>query len=142
MDTGRDGALLALSLASVLHAGFQVAVTVLVYPALARQDDEHWAAAHDAHSRAIVPLVGVVYGLLVLAGGWALATAGSDPWVLLATAAGGVSLLGTALVAAPTHAQLGRGRRDDLVHRLMVVDRVRAGGAVVCALAALVAVAS
>ncbi len=43
----------ALLTATAVHLGFQVAVSVLVYPALTRVPAEHWAEAHKAHSRAI-----------------------------------------------------------------------------------------
>ncbi|HET8765795.1 MAG TPA: FMN-binding negative transcriptional regulator, partial [Pedococcus sp.] len=69
-----DTAAAALLGAAGLHAGFQLTVTTLVYPALARVDASRWAEAHDRHSRAITPLVGVVYLLLLAAGAWALAT--------------------------------------------------------------------
>ncbi|MGA9745861.1 MAG: hypothetical protein WBQ50_00235, partial [Nocardioides sp.] len=57
-----------LLVATAVHLGFQVSVTLLVYPALGRVGADSWPAAHAAHSRAIVPLVVVVYGALVLSG--------------------------------------------------------------------------
>ena len=50
--------------------------------------------------------------------------------------------LTTALVAAPTHGRLGRGRTDALVRRLLVADRVRLLGAIVCLAGALTSSAS
>lgn len=137
--TGAEAATVALLAAAALHLGFQLTVTLVVYPALAAAPD--WPRAHAAHSRAIAPVVLVVYGALVLAGGWALGAARADPWVLLAVAGGGVSLLATALVAAPTHGRLAGGRDDALVRRLIAADRVRAAGAVLCGVAAAVALA-
>jgi hypothetical protein len=128
----------ALLGAAALHLGFQLSVTLVVYPALAAAPD--WPRAHAAHSRAIAPVVLVVYGALVLAGGWALTATWAEPWVLVAVAGGGVSLLATALVAAPTHGRLAGGRDDALVRRLLAADRARAAGAVVCAIAAALAV--
>ena len=58
-------AVTAFALAAALHAGFQVTVTVLVYPALAGRSAAEWSAAHTRHSRAITPVVAVVYGALV-----------------------------------------------------------------------------
>ena len=52
--------------AAALHAGFQLTVSVLVYPALLRA--EPFAPAHDRHSRSIVPLVLLVYVALVASG--------------------------------------------------------------------------
>lgn len=127
----------AFALASAAHAGFQVTVTVLVYPALAAVDAERWAAAHAAHSRRITPLVGVVYGALVVTGAaLVLAGPGAAGWVALAGAAGAVAV--TATLAAPLHGRLGV--RDDVrVRRLLRVDRLRCGLAVAGAVAAVVA---
>lgn len=122
----------AFALAAALHAGFQVTVTVLVYPVLAARDAEEWRAAHDRHSRSIAPLVGVVYLLLLVTGGLLVAD-GPDAlgwWALVLT---GGALTTTAVVAAPLHGRLD-ARADALVARLLVADRWR------CALAVLGAV--
>lgn len=125
-----------LVLAVVLHAGFQVTVTALVYPALvdaARRDPGGWPAVHDHHARRITPVVAVVYLLCLVTGVVVLVGGPHDPLVL----AGGALLAATALVtaalAAPLHGRLaGRtGTRpsaelDRLLARLLVVDRVRA----------------
>jgi hypothetical protein len=131
----------ALVGAAALHLGFQLSVTLLVYPALARVPAPDWAAAHAAHSRAITPLVVVVYGALVLACGWALVARWPDAWTLVAVAGAGLSFLATALVAAPTHGRLAAGRDEGLIRRLLAADRVRAVGALVCCAAAVAAVA-
>ncbi|MBA2694575.1 MAG: hypothetical protein H0U62_01685 [Actinobacteria bacterium] len=127
-------ALLALVVATAVHAGFQLTVTTVVYPALARVDTDRWSTAHDAHSRSIVPVVAVTYLSLAGACLWAVLAVPSSAWVW--TAGAGVT---TALVAAPTHGALARGRRPDLVHRLLIADRVRALGAVIALLAAVAA---
>ena len=132
-----EGALVALVAAAGLHLGFQLTVTLVVYPALVRAPD--WEQAHPAHTRAITPVVVLVYGALVLAGGWALVTTWPDPWVLLAAAGAALSLLATALVAGPAHGRLGSGRDQALLDRLLVADRVRLGGAVVCCLGSVLA---
>ncbi len=128
------------ALAAALHAGFQLTVTVLVYPALASRDAAEWGAAHARHSRGITPLVGVVYLALVVAGA-ALVVAGPDAvgWVALAASAAALAI--TATLAAPLHGRLD-SRDDARVARLLVVDRWRCAAAVVGALAAVVAVAS
>ena len=77
-------------------------------------------------------MVVLAYGALVVAGGWALVLTWVDPWVLASVGGGVVSLLATALVAAPTHSRLAAGKDAVLVRRLLVADRVRAAGAVVC----------
>ena len=76
----------ALLAATALHFGFQVTVTAIVYPALARVAAPGWAAAHRAHTRAIMPMVAVVYGALGLAGGWALLSVKTG-WTLVGRAA-------------------------------------------------------
>lgn len=132
-----EPALTAFALAAVLHAGFQVTVTALVYPALVRTGLDHpddWRAVHDRHSRGIVGLVGVVYVLLLVTGGWLL-TSGPSPWALLALGASWGSVLVTAVAAAPTHAQL-TSPDPALLRRLVVADRWRATFAVVGALGA------
>ena len=114
---------MAFALAGVLHAGFQLTVTALVYPALGDLPAASWRAAHARHSRRITPVVGVVYLALLLSGGW-FVVSGPGPlgWLALAGAAG--ALVVTALLAAPTHGRLGE-HEPALVHRLLAVDRVR-----------------
>ncbi len=138
-----DGWVVGLLAATCLHAGFQLTVTVLVYPALARVPVEAWAVEHDRHSRRITPLVAVVYaGVLVTAAG-ALLTSPSyavGPAVAVALAGHALTLGVTAAVAAPLHGRLGRGRDASLVRRLVVADRVRAAGVVVALAGATAAV--
>ena len=128
----------ALVAATALHAGFQLTVTLVVYPALAAVRAADWCPAHDAHSRRIAPLVAVVYGAALVA------TVGA---VLVAPSAGTVAaLVGTlaavgvtAASAAPTHGRLGGGRDDALVRRLLTVDRLRVLAALVAFVGGLVA---
>jgi len=118
--------LVALVAATGLHAGFQLTVTTLAYPALARVSRPEFSRAHDAHSRAIVPLVALVYAAVVVASvGAVLATPGSVlAWS--AGAASAVALLVTALRAAPLHGRLGRlGPEPGLVRSLLLADRLR-----------------
>ena len=138
-DGGPTGWVVALLAATCLHAGFQLTVTVLVYPALARVPVGSWAVEHDRHSRRITPLVAVVYaGVLVTAVG-ALLTSPSYA-VGLAVAGNALTLGLTAAVAAPLHGRLGRGRDPRLVQRLLVADRGRAAGVLVGLVAAVLAV--
>ncbi|MGI3779150.1 MAG: hypothetical protein ACRYG2_00085 [Janthinobacterium lividum] len=116
----------ALVVATSFHAGFQLTVTTLVYPALSRVAHSDFARAHTAHSRAIVPLVGLVYGLVVVS---ALGAVVSEPASFLAwtaACASGLALGTTAFRAAPLHGRLGqRGPEPGLVRSLLEADRVR-----------------
>ena len=127
---------LALVVAAVLHLGFQVSVTVLVYPALAGVDALGWRPSHAQHSRRIVPLVVVTYGALLLALAAAVVAGPRTAWLLVAGAGTGLTFLTTALAAAPTHGRLAAGRVDALVARLLRVDRWRSVGALIGAVGA------
>lgn len=123
----------ALVAASALHAGFQLAVSTLVYPALAGQSPERFAAAHDAHSRRVTPLVGLVYASVIASAAMALTELRGDrPRVAVTAAltAQAVALGTTAAVAAPLHGRLGRRRTDDDLRRLRRADLVRTLAAV------------
>src|SRR4051794_23739589 len=101
--------------ALALHAGFQLTVTALVYPALARVRASGWAVAHRSHSRRIAPLVAVVY-LVALAGCAGELALGHPSGavlvaVLVAVAATVVAMAVTAAFAAPLHR--GLAKRDD-----------------------------
>ena len=124
--------------ASALHLGFQLTVSLVVYPALADAPESAWREIHDAHSRRITPVVVIVYGLLVVACGWAVLT-GPDGWTVVALVAAATAGLLTALGAAPAHGRLGRGWSRPLLDRLLRIDRARTAAAVVCALAAVAA---
>ncbi|MFC5009758.1 hypothetical protein [Nocardioides plantarum] len=125
---------IAFALVAAAHAGFQVTVTTLVYPALVEVGPAAWDTAHARHSRRIVPLVALLYAGLVGSGG-VLVLDGPDVlgWVGLVATAG--ALATTAVAAAPLHGRL-RADTDDLRHRLLLVDRLRCSGAVLGALAA------
>ncbi|GLY15672.1 hypothetical protein Kisp01_26870 [Kineosporia sp. NBRC 101677] len=133
-------ALTALLAATAVHAGFQTTVTLLVYPALARVPAEQWADAHRRHSRTITPLVGVVYGALLLSTGWAVVTE-TRLWTLVTAVAVGATLVTTGF-AARLHGRLGTGHDRQLLATLLRVDRVRAVTAVTALVACLVAVCS
>ena len=122
---------------AALHLGFQLTVTLVVYPALAAVPPFEWSLAHAAHSRRISYVVAVAYLPLLGVGLWALVAGPFSTALLVAAAGAALSFLTTALVAAPTHGRLGRGRTDELVGRLLVADRVRLLGAAVCLVGAL-----
>jgi hypothetical protein len=112
--------------ATALHAGFQLTVTTLAYPALARVARPGFARAHADHSRAVVPLVALVYGAVVATSVGAVLTAPAAVLAWSAAATTGVALLVTALRAAPLHGRLGRiGPEPHLVRSLLRADRVR-----------------
>jgi hypothetical protein len=129
----------ALLAATAVHAGFQLTVTTLVYPALFRASD--WDAAHTAHSRAITPVVAVLYAVLVAAAMWILVDGPTGPVHVVALAGVALSLATTALVAAPLHGRLARGRDETLVRRLRAADLVRTLGAFTALGAAVMAAA-
>ncbi len=130
-----------LLVAACLHVGFQATVTVTVYPALAAVPEEAWEPNHDAHSRRISVLVAPLYGLIVAASAWSLAT-GPSPATGVAVAGLALAVGTTAAVAAPLHGRLGReGPRPELLRRLLRADRVRLAGAVVGLAGSLAAVA-
>ncbi len=151
---GPFGAPLALAVAAALHAGFQLTVTLLVYPGLAdaaaearsRPDRgwDDWFTFHDRHSRRIVPVVALTYVALAAASGWTLMRlvgdgSGVGAWTWLALAAAAVAVGVTAFAAVPLHDRLGGGPDAALVRRLLVVDRVRTSAAVLCLVAAVTA---
>ena len=124
-------AVVALAVVGSAHAAFQASVSVVVYPGLAGVGREAFAAAHDAHSRRIVVLVGPLYAALVGVGTWA-ALSDPRPLVLAAVVAHGVALLVTAAVAAPTHGRLGSSGPDRvLLRRLARADWARTAAALV-----------
>jgi hypothetical protein len=132
----------ALLAASALHLGFQLVVSVVVYPALVDVAPDRWTAAHTAHSQRISLVVAPVYVLLAAACLWVLVAGPRTPGLLLAVAGAAVAALATALVAAPTHGRLGReGPTAGLLARLERADRVRLTAAVVAAAGALGAAA-
>lgn len=132
-----DDALLA---ATALHTGFQAVVTVVVYPALAQVPAARWDHAYAAHSRRVTWVVAPVYALTVAACLWVLIE-GPHSALLLTTIAGNAcAALLTAVVAAPTHARLGRqGPVPHLLVRLLRADRLRLVSTLVALAAVLVA---
>ena len=124
--------------AAAIHLGFQLTVSLVVYPALADAPEDRWDRTHDAHSRRITPVVIVVYGLLVAACAWAVLD-GPDFWTTVSVAAAAVAGLLTAFGAAPVHGRLGKGRSRALLGRLLRIDRGRTAAAVLCAVAAFLA---
>lgn len=132
-DAERSG--LALLAATAVHAGFQLTVTAVVYPALAEVPPSQWSRTHDAHARRITPVVGLVYLPLLASLVDALRHEPRRP-TLLAAAASLAGLGLTASVAGPLHRRLGGGREAVLVRRLLRVDRARTGLALVALAAA------
>lgn len=128
----------ALVIATSAHLGFQLTVTLVVYPALAATPVGMWTAVHRTHSRRIAPLVVVLYvGLLSTAAG-TLLTVPSPASVVAAAAVGTVIGL-TATLAGPLHVRLGQGPDEARMRRLLRVDRVRTATALVALAAAVLA---
>lgn len=123
-------ALVLLAVLAAVQLGFQLTVTLVVYPTLADTRDEDWTTAHDRHSRRIAVPVVLLYGGLVAAvpAAWASAEAAERSWVAAGAVCLVMLLLTTAVLAAPTHGRLGREpaeRRPLLLRRLHRVDRAR-----------------
>jgi hypothetical protein len=129
----------ALLTATAVHFGFQATVSAIVYPALARVPPAQWATAHSAHTRAITPVVAVLYGALALICGWTLLS-GPSAGELVAVAATAAAALVTAVAAAPAHGRLGAGHDAGRIARLLRVDRIRAVAAAIALTAAVAAV--
>ena len=124
--------------ATALHAGFQLTVTLVAYPALVAVPAGQWTEAHARHSRGIAPLVALVYGAtLVACLGATLGAPSPGTWV--ADAGTLLAFVVTATAAAPPHGRLTAGPEPALLRRLLVVDRLRSVGAVVAVAGALVA---
>jgi hypothetical protein len=124
--------------ATAVHAGFQLTVTWLVYPALGDLAAAPWSSSHATHSRRIVPLVGLVYLAVVVTVAGSLVVA-PDVAHLVAAAASAVVFVLTAGFAAPLHGRLGPEREPRLFRRLLAVDRWRSVFALVALSAAVVA---
>ena len=123
--------------ATALHAGFQLVVTLVVYPALAATPAERWPSTHAAHVHRIVPVVGLVYGSVLVA---VCSRSGRRRGCAVG---GGRGVHGGGRVTAswPRRRTDGSaGRLDERVlRRLVAADRVRLAAAVTAAVAALVA---
>lgn len=129
-------AMTALLVVSAFHAGFQVVVSAVVYPALADVPADRWDVAHDLHSRRIVRVVAVLYPAVVAVCLWALVVGPVTAASIVAVAANLVAVAVTAGLAAPTHGRLGREHSTRLVGTLLVTDRVRTVAALVALAAA------
>lgn len=121
----------ALLIISAFHAGFQVVVSAVVYPALADVPVDRWAATHELHSRRIVRVVAVLYPAVVAVCLWALIAGPVTAASLVAVTANLVAVAVTAGLAAPTHGRLGREHSRRLIGRLLVSDRARTVSALV-----------
>jgi hypothetical protein len=115
---------------TAVHAGFQLTVSAVVYPALASVPDGQWSEVHAAHSRRITRVVGLVYLPLLAVLGGALRAHPTRSTVLTATTS--LAALGlTAAVAGPLHRRLAVGRDPALVRRLLRADLGRTAFALV-----------
>ncbi len=131
-----------LAVAAAAHAGFQLTVTAVVYPALVAVPAMDWTRAHAAHGRAITPLVVLTYGALLTAVAWSLWSQPSNAAVWVCASGTALSMSTTAFVTGPTHGRLAHHREAHLLRRLTVSDRVRAVGALVAFAGAALALVS
>lgn len=115
---------IAFLVAAAVHAGSQLTVTELVYPALASVGEQDWSRAHVLHSNRILPLVGVIYIYLAGATIWLLA---ADPggWTWAGAMLAFLVAAVTAAGAAPLHGKLTEPDQR-LITQLLTVDRWRA----------------
>lgn len=130
----------ALLVATGLHLGFQLTVSLVVYPALVRTPADRWPTVHTAHGRRITPVVGIAYA------GGAVSSSGvllTDPsyGAVVAAAGTGIAIALTATLAAPLHGRLAPGPEERLLVRLQRVDWLRTAAALVAVLGALLAAA-
>jgi len=130
-----DAWTLALLVSTALHAGFQLTVTLVVYPALADVQPNLWAAAHARHSRRITPLVALVYGAALTCCVGVLINSGGNTTTQLAgmviAIAGTVAAIAvTASCAGPTHRRLSSDLDPVLMRKLISCDRWRTVAAV------------
>lgn len=132
---------MALVVATSVHAGFQVVVTFLVYPAFRDVPLDHWATYHSDHSRRITGIVVLVYAGLLGASAWVMAAGPRNAGTVTAVVLSTLVVLTTAFVAAPAHGRLSpdRGERD--LVRLIRADRVRLVAAAIAAGAAVLGLA-
>ena len=131
-----------LLLVAAAHLGFQLTVSLAVYPALREVDADAWPVAHERHSRRIAPLVGALYVplVLVLASAAVAEPEASGTW--LALVGGALSVVTTAAIAAPLHGRLGTAAdRGELLRALGQADVIRTIGAAVCLVGAVLLVA-
>ena len=138
----RPLALVTLLRGAAGHLGFQLTVSLVVYPALADVGADSWRVAHERHARRIAPLVGAIYVPLVLVLAWTAATEPQAAGTWLALVGGALSVVTTAVVAAPLHGRLGGAtERPELLRDLCRADRIRTVGAVVCVVGAVLLLA-
>ena len=115
-------------LATVAYAGFQATVQVLVYRQFPAVPADAFPAYEAAHSRRIVPLVGVLFGACAVTTVALLAVRphGVPLGAIIASAALFAVVLGaTALLAVPEHRRLGSGFDTDAFRRLLRADLIR-----------------
>ena len=132
MDLGALTPALVHLAAACAYAGFQVTITVLVYPQLAAVGHSAPAifTAHEArHSTRTAAVVGPLFAALVAATGWLVVAAPTSCLAWAAAACTAVVLGVTALAAVPRHNRLRRGWDRAVMTALQRVDAVRAGAA-------------
>lgn len=115
-----------VAMAAALHAGFQLTVTAVVYPFIARLSPTDFARLHPPYTRAVTPLVTLAYGCLGLACATAVALDPANPGTWTTGAAAAATVLVTATRAAPLHGRLAHGHDPGMVRALLRADLLRA----------------
>ncbi len=127
-----------LLVATALHVGFQVTLSVVVYPALVQIPPASWRTAHGNYWLRVVPLIALVYVLAALACAGVLFTgATASAWVASVATTTTIGL--TVLAAIPLHRRLELAPDVALLRRLTILDRVRTAVALVALVGAVVA---
>lgn len=128
----------ALLAVSAFHAGFQLVVSAVVYPALADTSAADWGLIHERHSRRIVAIVAPLYPLVVGVCIWAVVAGPLTMAVVIAVCGNLFAIAVTATLAAPMHGRLGReGRSSERITALLRADWLRTAGAAAALVAAL-----
>lgn len=123
-----DAAILAHLGAACAYAGFQVTITVLVYPqlnAIGRTVPAMFTDHEARHSTRTAVVVGPLFAALVGATGWLVVADPSAPPAWAAAACTAVVLAVTALAAVPQHDRLRHGFDPAVMARLQRVDAAR-----------------
>jgi hypothetical protein len=86
-----------------------------------------WAAVHDAHTRAITPVVGVPWAVQGVTVAALLLRDGASPLRLLTGVLALLPVVVTVAVSVPLHTRLGRAYDDAAARRLVATNWLRTG---------------
>lgn len=123
----------AFLVATSVYCGFQWTIRLLVYPQFSGVGSADFVAYEQTHQRRVSLAVGPLFAALVLATGAIVVQPPGEAgvWPRLAAVALLLGILGTtALLAVPLHRALGAGFDATTHRRLMAVDSLRLGAAI------------